>query len=297
MKRGMYLILSLVCIVLIISFVSASFISDFFNPSGRASSQSQNVSINVLGVKPVSVGVPTGLNGMPNELGVRAISFNVNVTDPDGYNDINNTEVKAEFTKIGQTTRTGNCPKQNTINSTTSNFTCTVNMWYFDGTGIWNVRVEARDIGNKTLQNGTSTFNYGEVRGLSISLSLLLWPGLVTGATNQNASNDPTIVNNTANYNGPISITAFDLLGEANPSENITASSFKVGTSGLECSGSSLNNNFAVSTSINSNPGNLSAGGGAGQAFIYYCIPTVPTVSSQTYSTTPGGNSWLVGYV
>jgi len=294
MKKGLYIFLSLVLIVLMISFASAGFWDMF---TGKASSAPQNVSVTVFGINPVSISVPAILNGMPNELGVRAITFDVNVTDPDGVNDINNSEVKAEFTKVGQTTRIGNCPKQNNINSTTANFTCTVNMLYFDGDGSWNIRVEARDIGNQTPQNGTSTFDYGLVRGLSISLSLLLWPGLVTGATNQNASNDPTIVNNTANYNGPISITAYDLLGEATPAENITANSFTVGALNLECSGAALSHNSPVSTGISSNPGNLSAGGGAGQAFIYYCIPIVPIVSSQTYSTSQGGNSWLVGYL
>ena len=43
-----------------------------------------------------------------------------------------------------------------------------------------------------------------------------------------------------------------------------------------------------------SNPGNLSSFP-LGIEEVYYCIPLVPPISSQTYSTEIGG-SWIVGY-
>jgi len=129
-----------------------------------------------------------------------------------------------------------------------------------------------------------------------ISPLTLTWPSLMTGAINQNSSNHPTIINNTGNFNGFVAITAYDLKGETSSNEAIPASSFSVGANGLQCtSGITLTNSSVRSTGISSNPGNLSLGGGAGQANIYYCIPLVPSVSSQIYSTKTFG-SWTVTY-
>lgn len=288
-------ILTLAVIALLVPLMSAGF-WDVFSGTGKASDQPQNVSVTVVGANPVVVDVPP-VSAFPNELSSRTIVFDVNVSDADGVNDILTSSVSAEFTKAGQATRAGSCIFQNNINSNAANFTCSINLWYFDGPGSWNIRVEANDVGNGTPQNGTASFTYGELKAMVISPGLLQWPSLTTGAATQNASNDPTVVNNTGNYNGAISITAYDLIGESNPAENITASSFTVGAAGLECSGTALGHNASIVSGVNSNPGDLSLGGGSGQAFLYYCIPLVPSVSSQTYSTLPGGsNSWRVTY-
>ena len=293
-KREGYLIFAII-LLLSMTVISAG-IFDFFK-TGKASSAPQNVSVSVVGANAVIITVPPA-SGTPNEFGSRTIIFDVNVTDPDGVSDINTTSVRYEITKVAQTTKTGNCPYQNIVNSTTSNFTCTTVLWYYEADGAWNIRVEGKDIGNTTLMNGTNTLTYGSLNAFLMSPSSISWPGVTTGGANQQANNDPTIINNTGNYVSTISIIGINLIGEAIQSEMIPANNFTAGpsTGGAECSATPLvNGSSVVIAGSSSNPGNISAGGGAGQANIYYCIPSVPLVSSQIYSTNQGG-SWTVSY-
>ena len=293
MRKGVY-ILSFVLSILLISLVSAG-IFDIF--TGKASSQAQNVSVGVVGANPVIISVPQ-ITAIPIESNSTNVTFTVNVTDPDGVNDINDSTVSPVIAN-GSVTRSGSCSLSIDMNSTTANYSCSVIMWYFDASSSdtsWTTRVQAKDRGNLTLMNGTATFIYQPLPAMVISPSQISWLSVVPGALNQNASDDPTIINNTGNYKGIINVTAYNLIGQTNPIELIPASNFSVSsTNGLECStGTFLVNATGIGiVGSNSNPGNLSAGGG--KSNLYYCIPLVPSVSSQTYSTA-GGNSWIVKF-
>lgn len=225
----------------------------------------------------------------PTELSTASISFNVNVTDPNGYSDINNLTVN--FSKSGETTRFGICNFQSNINATAAIYSCSVDMWYYDSSGIWSINLRVQDSGGLFATNTTNTFTYNELKAIVISqpLGSLSWPSLVQGSSNILSNNDPTVINNTGNYVGPISITARDLIGQINSLESIPSSDFRAGpSSGSECSATQLQNATLVSISGT----NLPKGVGA-TASIYYCLTSVPSVSSQDYSAT-GSNSWIV---
>ncbi|MEK6945430.1 MAG: hypothetical protein AABW63_01420 [Nanoarchaeota archaeon] len=292
-KRGLYFAILVFIILVSLSIVSAG-ILDWFKGTGKASSQSQNVSVTVAGSNTVTIEVPT-LSLNPIENNPVTFVFTANVSDADGVSDINDSSVTAKLT-LGATTRQGSCSWSADISSTKANYSCSITLWYFDSSGSgWTLNVSASDFGTGILISNTSVFTYNELKAMVISPLTLTWATVTTGAVNQASSNDPTIINNTGNYNGPISVTAKDLIGETNALESIPASSFTSGsTSGTECISTALVNNVVTSIAgSNSNPGNLSAGGG--QANLYYCIPSVPLVSSQVYSTTAGG-SWAVQY-
>lgn len=295
MRKGVY-VLSLVLLVLSISLISAG-LTDFWNSiTGNVPQQSQNVSVGVVGANPVSISVPQ-ITAIPNESTLTTVVFTVNVTDLDGFNDINDSTVFPEISD-GVTFRTGSCSWIDDMNSTTANYSCSVIMWYFDAPTpdtSWTTRVQATDRGNLTLMNGTATFIYQPLQAMVISPAQISWLSVIPGALIQGASDDPTIISNTGNYNGSVVVTGYNLIGQDNPTESIPANNFTVSSSsGTECSGTPLINGVDASISgSNSNPGNLSAGGGLSN--LYYCIPLVPSVSSQTYSTT-GGNSWVVRF-
>jgi hypothetical protein len=177
-------------------------------------------------------------------------------------------------------------------------------MWYWDKNTTWSVVVKARDRGNTSwVQNDTTNWNYERLKSLEISPLALTWPSVSPGDNNQTSSNDPTVVNNTGNYNGTVTITGVNLLGEVDSDQVIYAGNFTVSTSSsddsppnTECAGDRLQNNSVVDVSNSvANRGNLSRGGGIGQEELYYCLTDVPSISSQTYSTDQGG-SWTVAY-
>jgi hypothetical protein len=306
-KKSIFVFLAVTFVlVLIMSFVSASLWDSFKSSvTGKAVSQPTNVTIAIKGVHPCQVDYVAPIpNVQGNELSSVNVTFEVHVYDPDGFSDINPASVQAAFIKAGQTLRlsggVGSCAWVNNMPPKRMNFTCTVQMWYWDGSGNWSVTVAANDFGNLTYQyNTTTSFQYNELKGMVISPPALTWDALNSGDINQLSNNDPTIVNNTGNYNGPIGIRGLDLAGQTYSDESITANNFTSGISSgtAVCSETVLQNGTTQSINgTNSNPGNLSLNNGAGQEELYYCIPSVPDLSSQIYSTDLGG-SWTVSYL
>jgi len=296
-----------ILLIIIIILTIAIFVGfpNVFNLTGLASSTGYtNLTISVAGANPVVVEFISPIADTdPVENTSRTISFNVHVYDPDGFNDVNDSSVFANFTK-GLTTRATSaaCTQVNDFASYRVNYSCSIQMWYWDANGGWNISVRASDMGNRTLIFNTSSwFSYNRLKALVISPQSLTWPAISSGEKNATSDNHPTVVNNTGNYNGTVNITAINLIGESNSAQSITAANFTVGltTSGAEpeCLGTVLANNTPVTIpSSSSSPGNLSAGSNAGQSRYYYCIPQVPlALSTQTFSTIAGG-SWTIVY-
>ena len=286
--------------------VSGGFFDFFDKITGRAlSNQPTNLSVTVSGknisvvtyVSPITTPTP---NEAPD---TTAVTFNAHVYDLNGVSDLNDSSVNANFTKGGAIRQNLSCKWMNDlVDGYTANYSCTVQMHYFDIGGVWNISVSGNDLGNKTAsQNYSSYFTYGTLKAMAITPKSLTWSAVSPSANNQTSDNDPTYVNNTGNYNGTLQVSAIDLYGETTTSEKLPASNFTVGlTTGAlnpECSTAIklVNNSAQTVTSSNSNPGNLTEGGGAGQELIYYCIPEVPPLSSQVYSTLNGG-SWSIIY-
>jgi hypothetical protein len=216
----------------------------------------------------------------------------VHVSDPDGVNDVDDSSVNIAFTRSGEATRSDSaCDWVSDESSTSAVFLCNVSMQYYDlNTADWSAVAKAKDKGNLTeISSSPVAFTYNLLQAMTIAPSAISWGILSTGAVNQSATNDPTTVTNTGNFNGTIKVTGLNLLGATTPADMITADKFKVDPADL-CGGTALVN--ASSTEITGTSANRGLGG---TEELYYCIPSVPSVPSQTYSTAAGG-SWTVGY-
>ncbi len=300
-KKGAYF-LAFILVIISVSLVSAS-ISDFFKVTGQATSQKTNVTVSFRDKYPAVITyVSPVVNVNPVEASEASVNFSVWVYSKDKLRDINFTSVFATITN-GSATYTIPCTNTNNLSSYTANFSCEVPIWYWDTAGGWNINVTASDLGNGTpAYNDTTAFTYNQLKAMLIAPNLLTWPYLEVAATNQPSNNDPTIINNTGNYNGTVEVTAYELLGEADATEMLTAENFTAGitTGGAECvapaTADALVNDTAVTiTNSVPNPGNLSKSDGSGQENVYYCIPIVPNVSAQTYSTY-NSTDWVVAY-
>ena len=150
--------------------------------------------------------------------------------------------------------------------------------------------------------NKGTSFTYNQLQALTIAPNSLTWATLSVGATNQTSNNDPTIINNTGNYNFTnITVKGLNLHGEVTPSSYMDVANFTVGNStgsSIECgfnstrlvNGTNLNVKLSILTKGNNSVNDRQTG----QEELYYCIMTVPQIASQTYSTTYTGGSWLV---
>ena len=276
---------------------------DIFRLTGMAqSSLPTNLSITVSGPNVATITFVSSIpNTDPTEINYKTITFYMTMKDEDGAADLNDTSIAGNFTGGSTTRDNSTCKLVEDSNTTAANYSCAVDMWYWDASGSWSVGVRGNDLGNGTFANNkTRTFTYNQLKAMAINITSLTWPSVNLGGTNQASNNDPTGINNTGNYNGQVSVTAVGLLGVSTPSEVITASNFTISSSsGSECTGTAMVNGTATAVSGSaSNPGNLSAGGGVGQEELYYCIANVPgagKISSQTYSTSQGG-SWTIAY-
>jgi len=322
MKRGIYLlVISLIFVLIIISFASANIFDWFKKITGQATSQPTNVSITLTGVNPVVVRVwnetLTGALVTPSPAAALVLYFNVTVTDVDGINDINTTSVAGNATAnvTGETMRVvpGNCTVnsgESTTNS--SNFTCNVTMWHWDANTTWNITISATDLGNKTFINSTNrTFDYSSLSAIVIDPTMITFPALSPGDINKTSLLNTTI-NNTGNYiiiANNVSVNATNLRGMTDITQFFNVGNFSVSwnstTTGMggACNnattgtGTRLDNN--VSTGIagaNLTKGNLSKADGTAQEILYYCAVTVPSLPSQIYATNTSG-AWVVRVV
>ena len=316
-KRGIKVIIFVgLLILLILPLASAGFFSDFrARITGELSSQPTNVSVSVTGVNAVTINVfnntLTGSVTDPTDDSLNNIEFFVTVTDSDGVNDINDSSVNATFSKTGQPTRTNSsCVLVGDIDSNSANFSCTISMYYFYEIGSWNITVFGNDLGNTTAQANTSQiFQYNQLQAIKISPTSLTFPSVSPGDVNQTSDNDPTLINNTGNFDvtlDNVQINAINLAGVTISTDFIFAANFSVGIftgSTVECNSTATNLVNGTDTFINDTilpPGNNSlsySNSTSGQEQIYYCIQNVPSsISSQTYSTSTLG-SWTVKIV
>ena len=219
--------------------------------------------------------------------------------DADGVAGLNDTSVRANFTRSGEPTRENlTCSHIGDIDANSANYSCTIDMWYFDEAGNWNITVYGKDTNGASAINDSTYFQYNQLQAIVISPTNITF-SVSVNSYNQTATNDPTIINNTGNANltNNIVVNAIDLVGETNASESLLASNFSIGLSTggsppAECSGITLQNATDVNiTGIVLDRGNLSAG--QAQEEIYYCIKEVGAISDQVYSTQGAGN-WLI---
>lgn len=238
---------------------------------------------------------------IPLEAGIRPVVFDVEVSDPNGFEDI--ASVAAEFRMVGETTRIGACVlavQDVYSNGLTNRYSCTINMQYYDKDGDWEVWIEAFDTQGASDIDNLQIFTYGLLSAFVINSPAgdLNWPILNPGGSYIPSSNTPNEIENTGNSEGQVYITAYDLIGLIVSAEKIPANNFvaDIETEGAECTGG-LNPETQLfdSSSIPITGSTLSRASDAGISTeeIYYCITSVPFVSSQTYSAT-GGNSWMI---
>ncbi|MBI5804068.1 hypothetical protein HY450_02390 [Candidatus Pacearchaeota archaeon] len=283
--------------------------------TGRLSSRETNASISVVGVSPVTItvfnGTLTGATVDPTEDSNVSIVFYAVISDNDGAADINTTFVRANFSRTGEAAYHNNSCSQigANLNTTSKNFSCTINMPYFASPLPWNVRVMATDLGNKTFfynWNDNSTFTYAQLQAIQISHTALTWPSVAPGDINQSSNNDPTIINNTGNYNiTNLTFQGFNLYGATSfinvaniTISNSTGLSVECNPSNRTAGGTNVTVSLVNGTNVQIPAGfilrndHTSNNNETGQEALYYCITTVPSnIPSETYSTTKG---WVI---
>ncbi|MBU2612127.1 MAG: hypothetical protein KKB62_00210 [Nanoarchaeota archaeon] len=300
MRRGKFLIVLFVAVaLLVVPVTSANPFSDFWGRiTGEASSGSTSLNITIGNSAPTIPYVQVITAKNPTEDSTTTITFNFTVTDSDGSSNINTSSGKAYFQKSVETTRSNlSCANYPAVGNSI-NFSCTIDMWYYDGNGAWTINVTASDINGADAENSSTTFTYNILTAMKMSPTSLSWTSVNLQDNDTGSNNDPVVINNTGNAESlGVNTTAYNLQGETTTTEYIYANNFTIGISSEGCSGTAMSNATAIAISSATLPnGNHSVNDGStGQEQIYFCIKGVPpTISSQSYSSAAYG-SWSVG--
>ena len=167
-------------------------------------------------------------SGTPTEATTTSVSVLFNVSDPNGNSDVDPTQAYVNITYGAVTRESSSC--QNYAAWTTGNnrgINCTINMYYYDTPGEWNISVRAQD-SNPTIvsSNDAATFTYGGLAAFSLSKNSITFSSEAAGTNNINSSNDPQVLNNTGNEAFTyINITGHEL---SNGVDTIGAGNFTV---------------------------------------------------------------------
>ncbi len=234
----------------------------------------------------------------PNENGINSTTFTFNATDLDGASDINVSTAQARFNRTGETTRVNSSCVNLSSGGDNVNFSCTIDMWYYDGNGDWTINVTIKDNSGASGENSSTTFQYNLLPAMAMSPISLGWPEINLSDTNT-SSDDIITINNTGNkVDLSINITGLDLQGEGNPTQYIYAANISVENKSDGCGGTAMLN----ATSLNVTSAILQRGNNSlnylnatsGQEQLFFCVTAVNSdLSAQSYSSSAFG-AWEI---
>jgi len=284
-------VIAFICLALLFAMPLAS--AGFWQWLTGKATQPTNVDIGVGNTAPTIPSVETISDVSPTSTTFKTVTFNFTAYDHDENTDLNDSTASATFTKDAVTRSDVLC-SPGAASGKTKDYSCSIDMWYFDVPGVWSVSVTVKDNSDATATNSTTTFNYSPVTAFEISPPTLTWGTLSPGAIDQKSNNDPTIMNNTGNYeSSAITINATDLKGLTLNTKIIYGSNFSSNTLDA-CGGTALSSSVFVNvTGAALARGNLSLGGGVGQEELFYCLNVPPSVTKQSYSTSEMG-AWTI---
>jgi len=296
-------ILSVFVVLVASSFVTAGFGDWFKNVvTGKATTGAEDLNLTIGNNAPRIIAVFPNTPIVPTENTVSIFKVNFTVEDPNGAFQIDNTTaiVTANFSgsffpdRFNATCSTDGEPYA--INF--QNFTCDVEMQFFDNATLYGVNVTISDTLGASAENFTTTFTYNQLTAFVLAPDALTFPGIDVESVQTQSDNDPTLMNNTGNDDiavGSIDVTAINLLGESIPSETIFAENFTINVADA-CSGTAMVNETAtaVAGALMRNGNHSANDGTAGQEELFYCLEALNNdLSAQSYSTANAG-AWTV---
>lgn len=298
-KRGAKIILFLVFGILAISFASAGLVEWYERLTGKATQGTTGLNITVSNNPPTIPFVFHNPTYNPVEINKNPIVINFTVRDGDGSGNIDTSTAQLRFQQAGEPTRLNTSCTPIGSAGTDMNFSCTIDQWYFDGSGAWIINATIRDLSGTGGENSTETFTYNLLTAMVMSPSNLTWPTVGPSMVDVGSSNDPILVNNTGNdIDLSLNVTGFDLQGESDPTKYIYANNFTVENLSQGCTGDVMSN----ATSLNITSAILQKGNNSlslnnelsGQEELFFCLKGIlATTTSQSYSSAAYG-PWVV---
>ena len=317
----MFLFLIIIIIILLLpSLTSAKFFDIWDSITGRAPTQTATISISAGNTAPVIGNVTLDMADSVSiiESGNKTFRFSFVATDAEGAGNINNLSGIANISRGGETTRhndtklfasDGGCNATNSIGNNGINFSCSIQIAFYDGSGEWNITVGVNDSNANWGYNNTKTFTLQESTNIALDVNTFAFAAVTPNQYNI-TSTTAIIINNTGNDDltdagETLNITAVTLV-PASGSTFIPASNFSFGTvySGTdECDMSLVTSTWMANKSAAAGFANftgpingttLPAGATGNLEQVELCLIHAPAdLASTTYSTANSG-AWTI---
>ena len=239
-KKGISIFVFILAVLIILSIAYLSYPEFVKKITGLAQQTSQTVTLNISvgNTAPVikqianeSLDSITLIEGpYPTN-----VSINFTVYDAEGFTNLRGA-VQAIINRSNEGTRingSGTVDCMNIANYSTNyaNFSCFVNMWWWDADSTWTVNVSARDINDAAVESTNTSISFGSTTGFLMGPSILTWAQITVGATNQTSTNY-LLLNNTGNQAiaaTNINVNATNLRGETDNTQALWANNFSLG--------------------------------------------------------------------
>ncbi len=241
-------------------------------------------------------------DGMPdvNPLAgnVRNITINFTVYEDAGFGYLNDDTAKVNVTKIvaGATVLRENltCYHVTDFETYYANYSCLIEMMYFDEPGYWNITAEIANDDYSFGQNTSERFHYNALSEFNITPDYVNWviTPLSAGAEDVIADNNLLVKNLGNVFIINITVNASNLSGETYAEEKIPPRNFSVSNTSIDfCSGRRLieDDNVSVELSINYS---LSTRDTPASEVIGFCMKQVPLgIRPQDYKS---DRDWVI---
>ncbi len=207
----------------------------------------------------------------------KEINILFNATDADGTSDINENTANATVSKAGETSRHNYSCTKVSEQDNTIRFNCSIQMYFYDGDGTWNVNVSIQDNSEVwAIDDTTRTFTVNTLDDVDIDDTTINWNNVQASA--DDVEGDAITFTNKGNQNYvTIQVTGQDA---TDGSHTITAENFSIDTVSEATSGQDYLQDGNPITFDGS-----SLNKGASSTEVMYTYLDVPTLLAGTFTS------------
>ena len=227
----------------------------------------------------------------PTEGLTTTLEYSFYIEDPQGVGNIDDASA-ASNVSLGGTKYLAVCTPDIDINATARNYSCSVNMNYYDNATTWTYIVEGGNYNLSTMNNQAATFAYSLANLINVSktdgsTNLNTWASVwFDGATDILSAGNPILISQRGNaYSTSLGVTAVGLTSSTTadyiPSEDFT---INVANS---CNGPDALTNGTETGITNAYLQNSAPN----TEELYLCMEEVPSVAAATYAAP---ENWIV---
>ncbi len=220
--------------------------------------------------------------------------------DFDGASNIDNTtaylNVSLDGSDMHQNT-TGTCyPETEGSNTTAQNYTCTINMQYWDLSGSWTCAAEIKDASVYAGLEVVNCFTVGTTTAINVTDTTVAWGNLAIGQIDSLMSTSELNITNTGNTNiTNVTLQGINLIGETTNTVWIPATNFTAPWGERACNtGVALINDTDLQLTgsrLDFGPGSLTTTNNA----THICLEEVgQDITQQSYSTAGDIEDWTI---